>query len=78
MLEHMCGDRSFKCPTQYFMSALLKESKYLPISPHAEEQPSRYFYSFCYSATSDSTPEWMGVTHGAEVQVGTLPPPPPP
>ena len=42
-------------------------------SPDAGGQPSRYFYRFCHRASTDRMPDWMGVTHGAEIQVGTTP-----
>ena len=56
-LDQVCGDRSFTCPT--------KELTRLLVDPHVKT----YFYYLTYRASNEVWHPWMGVIHGAEIQV---------
>ena len=57
-LGDVCGDRSFTCPTWEMASTL------------ADSGGETYFYYLSYRTTTEVWPPWMGVIHGAEIQVG--------
>ena len=57
-LGDVCGDRSFTCPTWEMATTL------------ADTGAPTYFYYLAYRATTEVWPPWMGVIHGAEIQVG--------
>ena len=56
-LEKVCGDRSFTCPTKALADI------------YAREGHNTYFYYLTYRASNEVWPPWMGVIHGAEIQV---------
>ena len=56
-LDDVCGDRSFTCPTRALAKSLTKEGV------------KTYFYYLTYRASNEAWPPWMGVIHGAEIQV---------
>ena len=56
-LGDVCGDRSFTCPTWELATTL------------ADTGAPTYFYYLAYRATTEVWPPWMGVIHGAEIQV---------
>lgn len=59
-LDKVSGDRSFTCPTLDLASTFAQEFK----------EHSVYFYYLTYRASNELWPPWMGVIHGAEIQVG--------
>ena len=56
-LDDVCGDRSFTCPTRALAKSLTKEGI------------KTYFYYLTYRSSNEPWPPWMGVIHGAEIQV---------
>lgn len=56
-LDKVCGDRSFTCPTLQLASVYKQNSL------------KTYFYYLTYRASNEVWPPWMGVIHGAEIQV---------
>lgn len=57
-LGDVCGDRSFTCPTWQMATTL------------ADTGAPTYFYYLAYRTSTEVWPPWMGVIHGAEIQVG--------
>ena len=58
-LGDFCGDRSFTCPTWQMASTL------------TDTGVQAYFYYLAYRTSTEVWPPWMGVIHGAEIQVRT-------
>ena len=58
-LFNICGDKSFVCPTLELNDALVKADC------------KTYLYHLTYRASNEVWPSWMGVIHGAEIQVHT-------
>lgn len=56
-LDKVCGDRSFTCPTKKLTEIYTASG----IRTH--------FYYLTYRASTEVWPPWMGVIHGAEIQV---------
>ena len=56
-LDKVCGDRSFTCPTKDLTDI------------YANLGIKTYFYYLTYRASTEVWPPWMGVIHGAEIQV---------
>ncbi len=56
-LDDIAGDRSFTCPTRALAKSLTQEGI------------KTYFYYLTYRASNEPWPPWMGVIHGAEIQV---------
>ena len=56
-LDKVCGDRSFTCPTKKLMEI------------YTEAGIKTHFYYLTYRASTEVWPPWMGVIHGAEIQV---------
>ena len=56
-LDKVCGDRSFTCPTKRLTEIF------------SEAGLRTYFYYLTYRASTEVWPPWMGVIHGAEIQV---------
>ncbi len=56
-LDDVCGDRSFTCPTRALVKALTGRGV------------KTFFYYLTYRASNEAWPPWMGVIHGAEIQV---------
>lgn len=56
-LDKISGDRSFTCPTRQLAEIL------------SEGGAKTYFYYLTHRASNEVWPPWMGVIHGAEIQV---------
>jgi len=56
-LDKVCGDRSFTCPTKELTDMLSRRGI------------RTYFYYLSYRASTEVWPDWMGVIHGADIQV---------
>jgi carboxylesterase type B len=56
-LENVCGDRSFTCPTKELTRVF------------TESGSKTYFYYLTHRASNEVWHPWMGVIHGAEIQV---------
>jgi carboxylesterase type B len=56
-MEHVCGDRTFTCPT-IELARLLGESS-----------TKTYLYYLTHRASNEVWHPWMGVIHGADIQV---------
>ena len=56
-INNICGDRSFACPTEELANILDNAGN------------STYFYHLRHRASNEVWPPWMGVIHGAEIQV---------
>lgn len=56
----VCGDKSFVCPTLELNDALVQFGC------------KTYFYHLTYRASNEHWPPWMGVIHGAEIQVCSM------
>lgn len=56
-LDKVCGDRSFTCPTEELTEIF------------SRNEITTYFYYLTYRASVEVWPQWMGVIHGADVQV---------
>lgn len=56
-LDKVCGDRSFTCPTEELTEIFSKTGI------------KTYFYYLTYRSSVEVWPKWMGVIHGADVQV---------
>ena len=59
-LDKVCGDRAFTCPTKELTEF------------YNEAGIPTYFYYLTYRASNEVWPPWMGVIHGAEIQVSLL------
>ena len=59
-LCNVCGDRSFTSATVRLADAF------------AQRHNATYFYHLDYRASTEVWPEWMGVIHGAEIQVSDV------
>ena len=59
-LSNVCGDRSFSSATKRLAEELSKRHN------------STFFYHLDYRASTEVWPDWMGVIHGAEIQVRAL------
>ncbi len=55
--DDICGDRSFVCPTSELTDIFVKAGI------------KSYFYFLTHRASNEPWPPWMGVIHGAEIQV---------
>ena len=53
----VCGDRSFTCPTRELTRVL------------AGSDTKTYYYYLSHRASNEEWHPWMGVIHGADVQV---------
>ena len=58
-LCHVCGDRSFTSATKRLADTLSRDNN----------NTSTYMYELSYRASNEEWPPWMGVIHGAEIQV---------
>jgi len=56
-LDKVCGDRSFTCPTKELTDIFSRRDIHT------------YFYYLSYRASTEVWPDWMGVIHGADIQV---------
>ena len=56
-LDKVCGDRSFTCPTKELTEMFSRRGI------------RTYFYYLSYRASTEVWPDWMGVIHGADIQV---------
>ena len=56
-LDKVCGDRSFTCPTKELTDMFSSRGIHT------------YFYYLSYRASTEVWPDWMGVIHGADIQV---------
>ena len=56
-LDKVCGDRSFTCPTKELTDIF------------SGRDIHTYFYYLSYRASTEVWPDWMGVIHGADIQV---------
>ena len=56
-LDKVSGDRSFTCPTKELADI------------YSKQDIKTYFYYLTYRASNEVWPPWMGVIHGAEIQV---------
>ena len=56
-LDKVCGDRSFTCPTKELVDI------------YSRHGIRTYFYYLTYRASTEVWPPWMGVIHGADIQV---------
>jgi len=56
-LDKVSGDRAFTCPTVELTGALEGAGAHT------------YFYHLTHRASNEVWPPWMGVIHGAEIQV---------
>ena len=56
-LDKVCGDRSFTCPTKELTDI------------YSRRGIDTYFYYLSYRASTEVWPDWMGVIHGADIQV---------
>ena len=59
-LDKVSGDRAFTCPTIELTDTLTDAGK------------NSYFYYLTHRASNEVWPPWMGVVHGAEIQVRTI------
>jgi len=57
VLDKVCGDRSFTCPTEELTEI------------YSRQGVRTYFYYLTYRSSIELWPAWMGVIHGADVQV---------
>lgn len=58
-LDKVCGDRSFTCPTEELAEI------------YSRTGSKTHFYYLTYRSSIEVWPAWMGVIHGADVQVFT-------
>ena len=58
-LDKVCGDRSFTCPTKELTDMYSRSGIHT------------YFYYLSHRASTEVWPDWMGVIHGADIQVNT-------
>ena len=56
-LDKVCGDRSFTCPTKELTDI------------YSRRGVKTYFYYLTHRASNELWPPWMGVIHGADIQV---------
>ena len=59
-LDKVSGDRAFTCPTIELTDTF------------TDAGINGYFYYLTHRASSEVWPPWMGVIHGAEIQVGLV------
>jgi len=55
-LDKVSGDRAFTCPT-------------IELADAFHDDKRTYFYYLTHRASNEVWPPWMGVIHGAEIQV---------
>jgi len=62
-LDKVSGDRAFTCPTLDLAAAASDTADI-----------TTYFYQLTHRASNEVWPPWMGVIHGAEMQVNSVHP----